>query len=344
MGRSNVHTNPPNKNIPMLSDNQRWNLFAIPKAQEKPATEAHNQKPPIADAKHNIKWSVSPLTKIERALMERDNLSATKSPISSVKSADNRFEDLARANGSSRSADLFQGLRHKIKGNNVSRPFEEMSNISSSESEDEPAARDDSDGSPSRLSLSDGETPKDIEAPSSVLDFMKELADALPKKKMLAVLPIKTHSTFTRTQQKLLDLKDLMREESQETLSSPFANLLDYATKIQNEAILAEWGQIRQRFSSYVSPLSQKNITCQAGVLGSIKRCKEYGYTAETTSVVITEEDKNLFLKKMWFGEPAQVKEVTPEPLAPDPVSSPSNYSLMAQSVMASRRQPDFGL
>lgn len=345
MGRSNVHTNPPNKNIPMLSDNHRWNLFAMPKAQEKSAAEVHSEKPTIADSKQSIKWSVSPLTKIERAQIDRNSSQiVAKSPINSVESTDNRFEDLNRINKSSRSTDVFQDLRHKMKvNNNVSKPFDEMSNVSSSESEEEAPVRDASDGSPSRLSLSDGEAPKDIEAPSSVLDFMKELADALPKTNMQAVLPIKTYSTFTRTQQKMLDLKDLMREESQDTISSPFANLLDYATKIQNEALLAEWGQIRQRFSSYVSPLSQKNITCQAGVLGSIKRCQEYGYGAESTQLVVTEEEKNLFLKKMWFGEFVQVKEATPEPTAPEPVNSPSNYSLMAQSVMASRRPPDFG-
>lgn len=346
MGRSNVHTNPPNKNIPMLSDNHRWNLFAIPKAQEKPVAEAHNQKLPGTDSKQNIKWSVSPLTKIEKALIDRNiNPTTVASPINSVKSADNRFEDLNRINGTAGSSDVFQDLRHKLKGTNNIKPFEEMPNMSSSESDEDPPARDDSDVSPSRLSLSDGETSKDLEAPSSVLDFMKEFADALPNKSMAAVLPLKTHSTFTRTQQKMLDFKDLMREESGDHLNSPFPNLLDYATKIQNEAILAEWGQIRQRFSSYVSPLSQKNITCQAGVLGSIKRCKEYGYTADAAQIVITEEEKNLYLTNLWFGESSQaIKDTTPEPIAPEPVNSPGNYSLMARSVMASRLQTELGM
>lgn len=342
--RSKVHTNPPNKNIPMLSDNNRWNSFAMQKAQEKPPAVSCEQKPLSNDSKNKFKWSVSPLTKLEKAAATLKKGSVPhRSPLNSVDSTDNRFDDLTRIGSSPKSNEEGKHVSINNSPSTLSNSFRPPSRGSVSSS-DEKSIQGDLDRSPDRLSLGDDYSLKDTEAPSSVLDFMKDFANAHSGNVLQNGQSNQNYTSYTRTQQKMLDFKDLMQHESSEANAPQYSNLLDYATKIQNEAILAEWGQIRHRFSSYVSALTHKSIVCRAGVLGSLRRCKENGHFLVQTHDPLTEDKKDLFIKTIWFGEPAPTKEVVAEEPSntEELLGSPGNYSLMARNVMASRESTPY--
>lgn len=345
MGRSNFHTTQPNKNIPMLADTSRtapWNTFALNQSKLKGSSSGDQGN---KGQKHNTKWSVSPLTKIERASIEAKMdiapVDARHTPVSattlrnSMESTENRFEDLNRLDASLKS------FSSHLKKSNTRRSLESLSQESISSTEEEVMHHDMEDAH-DRLSMSDEETSIDVDAPFSVLDFMKDIVHP-PSKPSYS--NDQTHSHYyssTRIQQKTMALKNLMQEEEADSNAPLFANLLDYATKIQNEAILAEWGQIRQRFSSFVSSASQKTIACRAGVLGSIIRCRENDYYPEENFYHVGEDEKELYIHRLWFGEPTEVPETAPEQIEIAPVNSPGNFSLMAKNVMLSRQPIEF--
>lgn len=347
IGRSIAHANPPNKNIPMVSDHVKavhWNSFAMNKPKEK--TDSITCDSPPKEPKQNIKWSISPLTKLEKMHGALATLPAAHDTLTnSMDSTDNRFVDLNRGNHSFKSSLHLKGAQDEAQSS-LNDSLSSLSQESENSIDEERAATGDLDTS-ARFTPDEIDTAAtDIEAPSSVIDFMKEITETLSTRYIPDIVPAATRFTSTRTQQKLLDLKHLMQEEEPQN-SSPFANLLDYATKIQNEAILAEWNQIRHRFSSYVSSNSKKTITCQAGVLGSLRRCRDNGFYGNNNEHCIKSEEKDLFLKKLWFKEqspsPDFQSETTPEPSTEPPlVNSPGNYSLMAKSVMFNRQRTEY--
>lgn len=101
-----------------------------------------------------------------------------------------------------------------------------------------------------------------------------------------------------------------------------------------NEAILAEWGQIRHRFLSDISGPVQRSITCQAGVLGSIRRCRDHGYYKKERRNPIQPDEKELYLRKFWNGESLDSKEITPESSDDERAYSRGSYSLMAKNMV----------
>ncbi|RKP32797.1 hypothetical protein METBISCDRAFT_21064 [Metschnikowia bicuspidata] len=305
-----MHSSQSNKNIPISADTvmvSRWNSFALNQPKEKtPAIAVKVVEKP----KHTIRWSVSPLTKFAKSPKEEDS-APNGNYGDSIGSTDNRFGDLNRLVSSGKSSDSLKHFPNSKKRNSVDESMEDIFRQPSTSLEDEAAIRQEigQDG----LSLSDEETTMDAEAPSSVLDFMKDTFDPLQRQIIPELLP-KKHNISNRTQQKMLDLKNLMSDEGSDVNLSPNSNLLDYATKIQNEAILAEWGQIRHRFSSDISGPVQKSITCQAGVLGSIRRCRDHGYYKKESHNPIQPDEKELYLRKFWNGESLDSKEITPSP------------------------------
>lgn len=169
----------------------------------------------------------------------------------------------------------------------------------SSDEEEEPFTEDTKE--PHEMSATSG-PGFELSEPVSVLDFMKDIND-FQSSLILRNLPAQSTSGATRTQQKLLDMKDLIQEEK----GPSYGNLLDYAVKIQNEAILSEWTQIRLRFSSRVSNKSRTTITCLAGVLGFVQRYKGVDLTKPSTFSPVTREDKDEFLRSVWQQELMQV-------------------------------------
>lgn len=340
IGRTNFHINQPNKNIPMLVEPSRpmaWNSFALNEPKEKPLN------PQNKGQKLNIKWSVSPLTKVEKAAIDfAPTPDSARSLQNSMESTENRFEDLNRLYPSLRSPKSKLDFSSNLTKSITHDSMESLSQHSGSSGEEDDVAHHGMENSDDRLSMSDDETSIDIEAPVSVLDFMKDIAQSLSKAIISHDSSRNNYFGNTRIQQKTMALKNLMPEEIADSPVPQFANLFDYATKIQNEALLAEWNQIRQRFSSFVSSTSQKTITCQAGVLGSIIRCEENNFYQNEEVYHISADQKDMYIHKLWYGDPLEVNEPISEPMEIAPVSSPGNYSLMAKNVMLTRKPIEF--
>ncbi|KAI5967538.1 hypothetical protein CANMA_002972 [Candida margitis] len=93
---------------------------------------------------------------------------------------------------------------------------------------------------------------------------------------------------LNRTQQKLLDFKDLYQHEKNELPE------LKYDWKIQNETISSQYTTIRLRFSS--RQVSSRQVESDVGVLGFIQR--HHGGVPPAVSTPVGESDS--LLKQIW--------------------------------------------
>ena len=105
-------------------------------------------------------------------------------------------------------------------------------------------------------------------------------------------LALKSSETYTtklnRTQQKLIDFKDLYQNEQ------PDQPVINYDWKVQHEIILAQYTTIRLRFSSRQA--SKKQIESDIGVLGYIKR----HHNQDSLSHKASSGNTDLHLKQIW--------------------------------------------
>lgn len=286
-------------------------------AQYNPSTEPQETESPVAIASavhpkvsEPTKASISPLTFVKNGAGESIPTAVTSvMSTPNTPTTDNKFGDL-------------HGDETKLtdsRSTRTSRLYSRMSALVSDRRSDHnsmnslvPVSRyaseldvsDDDDN----LEDSDADTKKDGEdshqlltmdhgEPVSVLDIMKEIND------FQTTLVDRTNASkdtfaLTRTQQKLLDLKDLVSNE-QGQQASPFKNLLDYSVKIQNEAILSEWTQIRLRFSSHAT--TKTNICCKAGVLGFVQRYKNLPMSSG--ELAVTEDEVSDYIQELWVDE-----------------------------------------
>lgn len=316
-------TEKPNKNIPMAEHKVRpkWSHFTI----------APERKVEIKKA------SISPLTVIKPAA----------SPSPPTAAVDNKFNDLATHDlvdtktqegfhakeGLNLKESFSQGFKSlgALKGFSGFKSFGLTNEMSGFLAPNEPAVLPPTTNTYNLPSNSFGATPSDTykhkhkkqshSAYSSELDS-DDLEDLIELTEETTVADViqEIHDFQTslvsrsspqketganRTQQKLLDLKDLMSNDR--APYTQLSNLLDYSVKIQHEAILAEWTQIRLRFSGYVSNKSETDIVCLAGVLGFIQRLRGQYIGG---NLLVTQETKDEYLLNMWelelqsFAEP----------------------------------------
>ncbi|RLV94713.1 hypothetical protein JA1_001507 [Spathaspora sp. JA1] len=105
---------------------------------------------------------------------------------------------------------------------------------------------------------------------------------------------------LNRTQQRILDYKQLYELDHQET---PNGISSQHELKIQNETITSQYTSIRLRFSSHEIKSNKKQfITSYAGILGFINRFG-HRYEQQEQEQKITIENKDLMLQKIWNDE-----------------------------------------
>ncbi|KAM9903315.1 hypothetical protein OXX79_003439 [Metschnikowia pulcherrima] len=112
----------------------------------------------------------------------------------------------------------------------------------------------------------------------------------------------------TRTNQKLLDMKTLLQEENGSISAQQGITYgsQEYAVRIQQEAISSQWTQIRLRFSARPDSANRsKNVTCHAGVLGSLKRHENMFRKSRDRGSAVTKENVAAYLHDMWHGSGA---------------------------------------
>lgn len=125
---------------------------------------------------------------------------------------------------------------------------------------------------------------------------------------------------LSRVQKKLLDYKDLYKED--QGPSSAFMNQVLWDTtgsgfelKIQNEKLINQYHSIRVRFSNRIT--EEKNVQQDSGLIGCIKRVysrnlaltekKEYFEDQLNNNENVTLENKNQYLQDLWNSEYASL-------------------------------------
>lgn len=305
----------PVKNIPMIqTSNDRWTNFQMTSHQPeatRPTENSDGLRPDIA------KSSISPLTNI-KSLTSSTASSTTAAPIQTPQAisllkpsgflqrvqtpaTENRFEELESLLGLVTSAAKSQPSKNRGFLSKVSSllPFDrrqdelakptEVQEVESSEE------NDDLDDEPTQNSVFNEQqmhfsplTTMDFGSVATVLDMLGDVQ--LPQLKEQPK-PIRGGFGATRTQQKILDLKDLAEEEKQ-TLSGQ-----KYSHKIQHESVRAQWTQIRLRYLSYL--VDRKNVACRAGVLGFLYRYPNHSRGDEKVDQV-TWKTKDETLMQLW--------------------------------------------
>lgn len=359
-----------NKNIPMISKEpkparnlgQRWANFSIVQpleAEEQPSPPVQDEIPADETGRDFNKASVSPLTYVKNAAPSTSTPSTSMLATPATPTTDNRFEDLLGSDAklttsskTTRTSTLYHRMSlliSSVRNNDhtsmhslLARYASELDTSDDDESSGEHDPDSDSEGptlagvdaSNARLAI-----PLEIGGTESILDVMKEVSDfqsalidrSSPRKEAI-------HST--RTQRKLLDFKDLMGDEKSPTPA--FTNLLDYSLKIQHEAILSEWTQVRLRFSSHQVPSSASNLSCSAGVLGFVQRYKGHEWVHDIDQVLA--ENAASYLQEMWTSEQVSLVASPARALLPtfdegvDVYSDNStSMSSLARSVMMAR-------
>lgn len=353
-----------NKNIPMVSHEprdpraphlkNRWAQFSINQPKEPKESRSPPATQDLIAVVHKVpetnKGSVSPLTFVKNSTGDSlPTAATTMTATPTTPTTENKFGDL-------------HGEETKLtdsRSTRASRPFHRMSALMSGGRSDHnsmhslvPASRFVStlDGSDEETEMDDSETEnKDGDdsnhIPSiehgeaqSVIDIMKEINDF--QTTLVDRTPArKDNFALTRTQQKLLDLKDLVTTE-QGPHAATFKSLLDYAVKIQHEAILSEWTQIRLRFSSHAT--TRKNISCGAGVLGFVQRYQNL--PGSTDQLAVKEDEVSDYIQKLWADELLKISETPPRVTLPTYDEGvdiykehPMPMSSLTRSVMMSR-------
>lgn len=328
-----------NKNIPMVPHEarparnlgNRWANFTINQPLESQELASDHQDgvsvvhevPVVQDVHfgHDLttvkevvptsKASISPLTFVKNSTGESYPTAATTVLTTpTTPTTDNKFEDLhvddsklseSRSTQTSRFYHRMSAIISDRRSDHnsmsslvpVSRYISELD--TSDEDDDDADTKNSKDADDSQhqaLTMDQGE-------PVSVLDIMNEINDfqtTLVERRS----PQKENFTLSRTQQKLLDLKDLATYE-QGQQGTTFKNLLDYAVKIQHEAILSEWTQLRLRFLSHATTKSETNVSCRAGVLGFVHRYKDVQRSVSPSS--ITEDEVSDYIQELWDDE-----------------------------------------
>lgn len=328
----------PTKTIPRASGvPSQWNTFTL-KPQDRSTPLTHS----ASSSKDNQKFksSISPLTHVHEATTPASNVSRgpdVKHGIFIVNrledrehdeshnlfDVDNKFEDTdnhfdhllkASSKASSRVSRLYNRMSLLVNRRSVNTLLNSLVPMSRSESELESSDENEDDmAAPEReepIEISAANSyGLDLEGAVSVLDLMKNLDD-FQTSLISRSLPTKD-ATATRTQQKLLDMKDLIQGEKG-LLGPAFGNLFDYSVKIQHEALMLEWTQIRLRFSSRLSDKSSTNISCLAGVLGFVQRYKDINVGEPTSVCPVTSETKDNFLHGIWQQEMLRLTDYTP--------------------------------
>lgn len=331
-GQANHPSSQINRNIPMVPNEpkttrnlgNRWANFTI---SQPPQSEKPQLSPQIQDlastkpeSREFTTASVSPLTYVKESTTESSHTAATTIVLAnpSTPSTDNKFDNLhgddakltssrnSRASRFYHRMSLLVNSTRKGEHNSMNSQVPMTRYTSELDTSDEEQDLDNTepDKDTDRDSNSRQETPIDLEEPVSVLDIMKEIND-FQTTLVDRASPRKDNFTSTRTQQKLLDLKDLITAERGP--APGFSNLLDYSVKIQHEAILSEWTQIRLRFSSHITSRKGTNISCKAGVLGFVQRYKNQSCLTE--SLPMTEDNVNDYIREMWNEELLRLTE-----------------------------------
>lgn len=311
-----------NKNIPMLQVDtklarnlgNRWTNFTISQNEQKP--------PPVPEpveqetTRTYTKASVSPLTYVKGSAAtssQTENTTFLSPP--TTPTTDNKFDDL-------HSDEALDSHLAKSRQTVSSRLYKRMSlliHVDRRTTHDSmhslaPMTRyaSELDTSEDEAETGDTDTERDHEHEGtlhltsmdmsnavSVMDMMKEIND-FQTTFVDRNSPQRGNATSTRTQQKLLDLRDLIGDDLE--LPAPgFVNLLDYSVKIQHEAILSEWTQIRLRFSSHLTSRTGTNISCHAGVLGFAHRYKDRMFVHPESHV--TRDNVYDYIQEMWDSE-----------------------------------------
>ncbi|CAI5757246.1 unnamed protein product [Candida verbasci] len=106
---------------------------------------------------------------------------------------------------------------------------------------------------------------------------------------------------MNRTQRKLIDYRDLLKDEPDNYENEKVICLLgnNYRWKIQNEIISNQFTSIRLRFSSFENKKSRK-LDNKIGVIGYIKRYENESKNRTIRDDKITFEQKDSTLKKIW--------------------------------------------
>lgn len=138
---------------------------------------------------------------------------------------------------------------------------------------------------------------------------------------------------FSRTQQRILDYKELETNTSTPSTSNP-VTFESYNYRIQYETIINQYTSIRFRFASKTISKDNK-IRVNTGVLGFINRQDKFHYLKATDSrqpKLITEKDKDAYLQELWDTEYNQnfkpiVDSQEPASLSSSNVSANTNFS-----------------
>lgn len=324
-----------NRNIPMVAHDpkplrnlsNRWANFTINQNSSDAQEAGPAQEPAHEETHQPSKASISPLTYVQTNTAPLLLTSVTTFPTTPITpSTDNKFGDLigdeeklvgSRTTKASRYYSRLSSLVTDRKlDHNLMSSLVPMSRYAS----ELDTSDDETENENTTSELGGGEdlsalpsSQLDLSEPVSVLDFMKEVNDFLSLVDR-GSLP-NTKITSTRTQQKLLDLKELINEEKVPKLRG-FLNSLDYSVKIQHEAIMSEWTQIRLRFASHLAPNSGTNTQCKAGVLGFVDRYKNVDLV-ENPSSPITKDNVGDFLAEVWADELRRLMETPPRVALP---------------------------
>lgn len=134
---------------------------------------------------------------------------------------------------------------------------------------------------------------------------------------------------FNRTQQRILDYKELENNTSLQGLNNPIA-FESYNYRIQYETIINQYNSIRFRFASKTITKDNK-IRVDTGVLGFINRQEKFDYLKATDSKqpkLISEQDKDEYLQKLWDKENSQTFKTVSE----NPENTCSNSSVVSSN------------
>lgn len=341
------HMAPKNKNIPMVAappigrlGENRWGTYSLNQPVNNVLVP---ERTDIAnELKIAQKSSISPLTQIHQSTaVTGDILNREFTKTLNNKTDDLRVEKSSR--GSSRSS--LRGYRAQEK---TGVRFPDKKGEHNSMFSLVPMGRSDSEvdiSGDERPQSSEPEKTEDFEENSeynyeeaflqnpdlfsatSVLDLMKIDTEEGPEKliKPLEEIPSMSFGLgrpTTRTHQKVLDMKTLLLRQEEEMTPNMenFGNLQEHAVKIQHESIASQWTQIRLRFSSRAqTKKGQTNVTCDAGILGSVQRQKStfLQKLAEPLGNTITRENVGSYLHDLWH-EPGFQTHTTQLNYAPE--------------------------
>lgn len=358
-----------NKNIPMVAHDpkpvrnlsNRWANFSINQGpKEEPDLAIPVQEQAEEESRPPAKASISPLTYVQTNTAPLSQTTVTTFPATPVTpSTDNKFGDLtadeaklvaSRTTRASRYYSRLSLLVNDRKSDHnsmsllvpMSRYASEL-DTSDDEHDTEHDHHNSETGDSERDSAALPSSALDLDEPVSVLDIMKEVNEFQTLVDRNS--PQKTHFVSTRTQQKLLDLKELIAEERGPPTRG-FMNSLDYLVKIQHEAIISEWTQIRLRFASHLASKSGTNISCKAGVLGFVERYRDQDIAKNQDGFgsPVTRDNVGDYLGELWAEELRRLTETPPRIALPTYDEDVDVYkesltlmSSMARSVMLSQ-------